>query len=205
MKNFTSKTKFLTLAIVALSVCFNSCSNDDDDKVKYPKTLSYKKTEAVEFKIYVGSENGGKEVSTADLDPADFWPAEYFKEDKEWYEGFSVTFIDDNSVKLINKFDSEEVSALYKFEGDKLSLFNEEENEWSSDWIWGNKNKLTMKSSFSKHHKITTNSSGSGNGSSDEHVNITEMIGKGKIFESLSDMKHKEDTVMWYNLNYIYE
>lgn len=203
-------SKFLLVAVLALSLGFISCSSDDDDDqnndVKYPKTLTYKKTEFVDFKMYVGSEEGGKEVSTTDLNPANYWDARWIKEDLEFAEGFSLKFVDKDTVTIINKFDSETYTTIYKFDGDKLCLFDKEENEWDSDEeIQGDKNKIIIKSGFTHYNKIVDSGSASGSGSHSESVGMADLIGKGEAFESLSDMKHKEDTVMWYNIHYIYE
>ncbi|MDR2949979.1 MAG: hypothetical protein LBV71_12335 [Prevotella sp.] len=195
---------YLLVAIMALSLGFISCSDDDDDDVKYPKKLSYKRTEIVGFRLYVGSENGGKEVSTVGLNPTEYWSLEWLSEDQDWAKGFSVEFVDGDNLTVNNEFDSEKFSTKYKFEGDKLFLFDKEENEWTS-FIDGNRNTLALKSGFAKYNQVRADGASSGSNSDETHFSLEDMIGENKIFNSLSEMKHIEDTVMWYNINYIYE
>ncbi|MDR3059230.1 MAG: hypothetical protein ACK5KL_00020 [Dysgonomonas sp.] len=199
------KTKsYLLVAIMALSLGFISCSDDDDD-VKYPKTLNYKRTEVVGFRLYVGSENGGKEVSTVGLNPTKYWSLGWLAEDQDWAKGFSIEFIDDDNLTVNNEFDSENFSTKYKFEGGKLFFFGKEENEWDS-FIRGNRNELIIEHGYIKYQKITTDGlNPAGSSSDDTHASLEDMIGENKMFNSLSEMKHIEDTVMWYNINYIYE
>lgn len=181
-----------------LSFGFFSCS-DNDDEIKYPKALTYKSKQVVEFKLYVGSENGGVEVSTKDLDPKNYWK-DGITDDDQSFPKLNITFTDDENITVNNH------STQYSFDNGVMSVYDKEDKEWNIVG-YGNRISLRLASAYAKDHKIYENGYGSSTWGEERNITLSDFIGEGEnySFSSLADMKHKEDTIMWCNTHYIYE
>ena len=110
-----------------LSFGFFSCS-DNDDEIKYPKALTYKSKQVVEFKLYVGSENGGVEVSTKDLDPKNYWK-DGITDDDQSFPKLNITFTDDENITVNNH------STQYSFDNGVMSVYDKEDKV-EHCWLW---------------------------------------------------------------------
>lgn len=201
IKNLHKLLFLFTLALVA-SLGLTSCSDDDIDKVSYPHSIKYVKSEITEFKMYIGSENGGKEVSTAGLDPAKYWPEDYL-EDLDTMKGISIEYKDKENAVVTVTAENKSYSSKYKFEKGELLLINEE-NQWET-LAYGDIKRIKMHTAFSKICKYYPNGNSVAYGGEEEHVSLNDLLGKDRLFESLSDMKYAKDTIMWCNLQHIYE
>lgn len=199
------------IAFIALSFTFVACSNDDneDNGKNYSIPLTYKKTEVVEFKMYVGSETGGKEVSTENIDPKKFWDG-YTPENDDFFFDREILFKDNSSLSL--KIEDVNHTLPYKFEDNgALFVYNENAERPQDEKFllgYGNTHKIIAYGHCSRFNKITGDGSAAGSGIDDdgEHTSLNDFIGneEGDIFGSLAEMKHKEDTIMWYNFKVIY-
>ncbi len=194
------KTK-LTMAVLALGLliaaaaCKKDDNKEDNNTSIYPKTLTYKGYEVKEFKMYVGSPDGGKEMNTTGIDPKTYWKS-YIENKNNEYIGDDYKFLSETEItsSTINK------TYQYKFENGELYIFRE--NKWEKLSAYGDITNLHVKSSC----YIANRSGGMGsigqNGG--EYTSLTELMGRVG-FSSLSDMKSTSDTIMWCNMNYIWK
>ncbi|NDW17487.1 hypothetical protein D0T53_00985 [Dysgonomonas sp. 216] len=111
----------LILSIVLLSLA--SCS-DNDDTV----WLSYKETKIANFKMYVGSENGGVEVNTANIDPKRYFRYELNSIDERLKDA-SCSF---SGNKITDNFGDLYSSAKYKITDNKIYIL--EQNKYGETY-----------------------------------------------------------------------
>jgi hypothetical protein len=183
------------LACLLLAVGFFASCKDDKTEVKRAKTLNYQKTQIAEFKMYVGSAEGGKEVKTTGLDPKTYWK-DYIAQNDGAYgkKDFSITFMDDKNFKTSLK---KEDKYIYKFTKDTLSILNSKSTKWEL-FGFGNKNQVVVRRGM---YKIKNNANQL-IGGVDNNVTLNSLFTLGKDFKKLSDMKATTDTIMYCNIHY---
>jgi len=181
----------------AFAISFSACSSDDDDNKT--NTVKYQKREITEFKMFVGSDEGGKEVQTNNLDIADYWGDKYFY-DTNGGSSFDpdriYTFDDKNISVTIN---GKVISTPYKVDGDILYVYDNTDNEWE---ILGHGTRYSYVEKSHCYKYIQSEGSGWGN---DEEAITLDMMLKKSNFGTLANMKNITDTIMWCNVDYIYK
>ncbi|NDW17486.1 hypothetical protein D0T53_00980 [Dysgonomonas sp. 216] len=179
--------KLLPLVLGVVTLGFASCSDDDDDSV------SYKETKIVNFKMYVGSENGGVEVNTANIDPK-----KYFKEDLEEEiddnEGVSITF---SGNKATVSYSGEKGTISYKVENGKL--YFGEENYW---WFAGFGGTGGFKVSehygyYRTQYSYNFNDIDLEDLNDQETIDINDVMESNYYLGSLDDMRSIQDTIVF--------
>jgi hypothetical protein len=199
MKNL--KKIVFTLCFVAVMCA--SCSDDDENSVpeakEYPATLAYTgRMEIVDFKMYVGSPEGGKEISATYGDPVKKWGDRMVK----YNHPDKITFISKDSI-LNDPYSVEVDKYQYKWEKDSLYGFNPNNDTWYFYGI-GNKKKLEYRMGFYStlivDEGITIGGIGQWHGVYDEDSFFHE-----NSFASPAEMMNEKDTITWCNVRYVYE
>lgn len=185
------KLHLLVLGL-AITFMFAACSDDDD-----AKTLRYSST-STEFKVWVGSSEGGKEISSK-IKPSDILDDIYMiqiKEFEEMIKSITITFINDSQLSA--SYLGQTAIMKYKFENGALSTYDSEDDDW---YIigYGNKDNITTKSGIlGWFHE-------NGRGfDQTEKDNYTLEDGLSRLdISSLSEMTKTTDTIAIYNVNMI--
>ncbi len=199
----------LTMGVVGFY--FSSCKKEEnghsDDKGTpiirgLPKMLIYKGYKIKEFKMYVGSPQGGKEVNTDDINIENYW-GKFIDSINREYEELRINFL------LRSKITDSKTGEVcsYRFGQEGLQVYSYSNKFWTNSEAYGSVNQLCFKQNFSK-YKITINAGGI-------YAVIGDTCGKGfqtlesmlpnAQLSSLSDMKNAEDTLMWCNMDFVLE
>lgn len=161
----------------------------------YPITLLFSDKKIAEFKIYVGSPEGAREVSTNNLNPAMFW------KDRLSYYPSAITYDNSQTISL-TPHDTESDTFNYKFIKD--SLFRHNSN--IDKYIWagvGDQHKLDYHKGYFRANFFDTEFNfyrfyiAQGNEWATEKGFIRDAY-------SLDDLKQETDTIMWCNIQYTY-
>ncbi len=199
------KTKWFISFLLFAGVLCTACSDDDDNGnpvpqvEEYPATLAYAgKMEVVDFKMYVGSAQGGKEISVKYGDPVKIWGdrmTKYNHPDK-------ITFISKDSI-LHTPYDVSVDKYLYKWEKDSLYGFNPNNDKWYFYGI-GNKEKLEYRMGFYMSRIINEGIAAGGIGQWHGAYNEASFFHENS-FASPAEMMSEKDTITWCNVKYVYE
>lgn len=183
---------FMCLVASVLFIGFaSSCSDDDDD---YPKTLKLQEGyQYQEFKVYVGTPEGGKELTGSQAQPLYNQMKSIIEEDRE--DGRTadryLTFNSDNEAFF---HFGNDITLEYKFEDGWLYVYSEKWQEWENTELYGDRNQLVARYSYYKCKTVHSGSGGIGQGTT-----LLEEMFPRSGYESLSQMTNAQDTIMWCN------
>lgn len=191
------KINCILLSIVMLSLSFaaTSCSSDDDNS-KYPIKFTHKSFESGDFKIYVGSAEGGKEISTDGMSPKKYW-GDWMAEENIIYV---ITLNDEKSATIA----SGNRKATYDYKFENKQLFFKDKGEWVR-FAYGDENQLKEVASYNYYRKTRVDGSSSGRGEYSIDFNIDNIFEHTSTFNSLNDLTSTGDTVSWHNTYSVYK
>jgi len=166
---------------------------------QYPIELVYKTKEIVDFKLFIGSPNGPVEISTDQLNPAQFWG------DRLNFYPTRLTFTDENTMFRTPNDTSADLFT-YKFKQDSLFRYNNNVEEW----FWAaTGDHYTLKYHIG-YYRCNYFDSEFWDGTGIHRFNIGQdnyIASESGLYgsvHSLNSLKLETDTIMWCNINYIY-
>lgn len=166
---------------------------------KYPLELTFSNKQIAEFKLFIGSPDGPKEISTQNLDPAKFWG------NRLTYYPTHIIFNDAATMTRLPK-DTSADTFTYTFHKDSLFRYNKN----VETWFWAGKGdgyNLTYHIGYYRCNYFDPGFMG-GTGTYRFYIaQDNEWAAKPGFWgdmHSLSDLKQETDTIMWCNINYNY-
>lgn len=161
----------------------------------YPIDLTLAGKEITEFKLYIGSPDGPKEISTNNLNPIRFWGTRLSQHPSK------ITFDNDETISLTPN-DTDADSFKYRFDENTLFRHNENTNTWICAGL-GDMYKLNYNMGYfrARYHDTETGVNKFYIGQKNETVSEKGFLGDAY---SLDNLKQETDTIMWCNVQYIY-
>lgn len=188
--------KKLFIRVLLFGLILSACSKEEDKPsggLKYPMTFLANRIEKVaDFKCYVGSPSGGKEISGTLLGPRELWEGR-IDTNPIW-----ITLMNETEMEQNNGISSRKYS--YKLSSDSLFILNVT-NGW--DFVAKlSSGKMIYHLGFEFYTKSTDGVWQSGISQSVRLMEDKYMF--GSIFDSPANMMNIKDTLAWCNIYYEY-
>lgn len=198
------KLKINCLLFALWGILFYSCSDDTEpDKPTVcpftPILLEYQnKYEITDFKVYVGSPGGGRDISGEFSSPEKLWGERLTK----YNHPDTILFRSEDSISHLPHYvDVDD----YKYEWHKDSLFAY--NPYAEDWeLYGFGDAISFEYAMSFYRMVLVDEHsyfgriGQGHGVTD-----SEDYFHSNTIASIPEMTDVRDTIAWCNVRYIYK
>lgn len=196
---------FILITLVISSFILISCSDDEDitpEVKEYPITLTYAgKYEIIDFKMYVGSPEGGKEIITGLPEPEEIW-------------GSRLTTYNHPEKIILQTEDTashyphyvEVDTYKYKWDANTSTFYGY--NKYINDWETygkGTKDRLEYMMSFRYVNRILEFGVSSSIGQDHGEYSYNSFFEEGSFITSPAEMTDIRDIITWVNVRYIYE
>lgn len=160
-----------------------------------PVQMDYSGKKIVEFKMYTGSPEGPKEVSTTKLDPRKYWG------DRMLHFPSKILFEDDETASLVPQ-EVDNDTFGYSFRKDSLFRYN----PYAEIWHWsGNGDKYSLEYNIGyfkcSYYDEAMNLQQHYISQKNEQATASGLWGDAY---SLEQLKLETDTIMWCNIRYQY-
>lgn len=198
------KLNFKCLLFAFLGVLFYSCSDDNEGhqpevSLPYPITLKYQqKYEITDFKIYVGSPEGGRDISAEFNNPEKLWGERLTK----YNHPDTIVFRSKDSISHLPHY-VEMDDYKYEWRKDSLFAYGRYVDAWGL-FGFGNETSFEYAMSFYKiglvdeHGFFGTIGQTNGVTGSDDYFHSNTV-------DSPKEMTDIRDTIAWCNVRYIYK
>lgn len=198
-------TLFRLIALNLLVSFLFSCNKENEiNPETTEKLFNFKGFEITQFKLYVGSLNGGKDISSTISDPLQLFKGEFTKENKiELYKFNALKIHKDTIIELPNRYDANTFN--YKVTtNDSLFRWNIYANLWEWYGFKRNDKKIEYLKSFYKIVKKRENLDIFRSGVENGQLLYENFFENPNYFNGIQNMTSITDTVLFCNVKYIY-
>lgn len=203
----TMKLRKIYLLLSVLSVLFYSCSSDDDPmpvgpcpgRDFTPITLTYQdRYEITDFKVYVGSPEGGRDISSEYSSPEEIWGERLTK----YNHPDTILFRSEDSISHLPHRVSVDDYA-YEWRKDSLFAYNPYAEAWE---LYGFGNMISFEYAMSFHKMVLIDEYiyRASMGQSHGVTNSKDYFYPNSV-ASIPEMTNVRDTIAWCNVRYYYK